>query len=168
MNNRKIGAIAVAAALTAFLGLAGCSSAPAPSSNTDTTPAASSAAATTSSAPKSSAASSAAPSNTNATTSSAASNTQANTSSAAQSSAAPAPSAAPSTASYIGDQVAIDTALKDAGFTAADVTALTCELDLDDAVVHYDVDFKQGGMEFDYDIDATSGAIITKHSEVDD
>ena len=35
-------------------------------------------------------------------------------------------------------------------------------------VVHYDVDFKQGGMEYDYDIDATTGAILQSHSEVDD
>ena len=59
-------------------------------------------------------------------------------------------------------------ALGDAGFIAGDVVELSVELDLDDAVVHYDVDFKQGGMEYDYDIDATTGAILTSRSEVDD
>ena len=62
----------------------------------------------------------------------------------------------------------MDIALKDAGFAAADVTELEAELDLDDAVVHYDVEFKQGGMEYDYDIDAVTGEILEAHSEVDD
>ena len=62
----------------------------------------------------------------------------------------------------------MDIALADAGFAAADVIELEVELDLDDAVVHYDVNFKQGGWEYDYDIDATSGAILTATSEIDD
>ena len=62
----------------------------------------------------------------------------------------------------------MEIALADAGFTTADVTELEVELDLDDAVVHYDVNFKQGGWEYDYDIDATSGAILTATSEIDD
>ena len=81
------------------------------------------------------------------------------------SSAAAASSA--SSASYIGDQAAIDKALADAGFAASDVTELEVELDLDDTVVHYDVSFKHGGKEYDYDIDATTGAILTSKSEVD-
>lgn len=50
----------------------------------------------------------------------------------------------------------------------ADTYELKVELDLDGAVVHYDVDFKAGGMEYDYDIDATTGEIIYFTSEVDD
>ena len=62
----------------------------------------------------------------------------------------------------------MDVALKDAGFATTDVTELEVELDLDDAVIHYDVSFKNGGNEYDYDIDASSAAIISSHSEVDD
>ena len=62
----------------------------------------------------------------------------------------------------------MDIALKDAGFAASDVFDLSVELDLNDAIVHYDVDFKQGGMEYDYDIDATNGNILSSKSEVDD
>ena len=69
---------------------------------------------------------------------------------------------------YIGDEAARQAALSHAGFAASDVTELKCELDSDDGTVHYDVDFKQGGMEYDYDIDATTGAVISNKAEVDD
>ncbi len=69
---------------------------------------------------------------------------------------------------YIGDEAAKQAALSHAGFAASDVTELECELDTDDGTVHYDVDFKQGGMEYDYDIDATTGAVISNKAEVDD
>ena len=49
-----------------------------------------------------------------------------------------------------------------------DVYDLSAELDLDDAVIHYDVDFNQGGYDYDYDIDAATGAVIYVNSEVDD
>ena len=70
--------------------------------------------------------------------------------------------------SYIGDAAAVDVALSDAGLDESAVAELSCELDLDDAVVHYDVDFKKDGVEYDYDIDAVSGAIITSSQEFDD
>lgn len=69
---------------------------------------------------------------------------------------------------YIGEQAAMDAALAEAGLTANDVTELKAELDTDDAIVHYDVDFKSGGKEYDVDVDATTGAIITIESEIDD
>ena len=69
---------------------------------------------------------------------------------------------------YIGDQQAIEIALKDAGFAQADVTELEVELDADDAVPHYDIGFKQGGMEYDYDVDAATGDILKSESEADD
>lgn len=69
---------------------------------------------------------------------------------------------------YIGEEAAKKAALDHAGFAAGDVTELKAELDTDDATIHYDVEFKNGGQEYDYDIDATTGAVITFHSEVDD
>lgn len=59
-------------------------------------------------------------------------------------------------------------ALAHAGLAQGDVTALDAELDNDDPVIHYDVDFKSGGMEYDYEIDAATGDVITFSSEVDD
>lgn len=60
---------------------------------------------------------------------------------------------------YIGDAEAKRIALENAGLSEANVFDLGCELDLDDGTVHYDVDFKANGYEYDYDIDATTGAI---------
>ena len=65
---------------------------------------------------------------------------------------------------YIGDAAAITAALNQAGLTEADVFDLKCELDTDDAVVHYDVDFKSGNLEYDCDINATTGEVITFNS----
>ena len=59
-------------------------------------------------------------------------------------------------------------ALKDAGVAEADATELKAELDPDDAVVHYDVEFKAGGMEYDYEIDAATGEVLKGESEADD
>ena len=67
---------------------------------------------------------------------------------------------------YIGEQVAKEAALAAAGFSEEAVSGLKAELDYD-APVHYDVDFKSNGQEYDYDIDATTGAVISGHSEVD-
>ena len=151
MVSKKMIALIAAGALAACVALAGCGGQAASSS------AASSAAASTAAASTSAAASSAA-------ASSAAASTPAASASAASTPAASSSAAAPA---YIGEEAAKDIALKDAGFTAGDVTELKCELDFD-AIPHYDVDFKQGGMEYDYDIDATTGAILQSHSEVDD
>lgn len=154
MLNKKIIALVAAAALAACLGLAGCGGSQAASSSA----AASNTAASTSAAASNAAASASA---------AAASTTAASTSAAPASTTAASP-AAPATNSYIDDQAALDIALADAGFAAADVIGLEVELDLDSTVVHYDINFKQGGWEYDYDIDATSGAILTATSEIDD
>ena len=106
-------------------------------------------------------------------TDAAATTTETATDAAATTEAAPAPAteaapAAQDPAAYVGDEAAKAAALAHAGLAQADVTELSCELDLDDAVAHYDVDFKSGGMEYEYDIDAATGAVISFSSEVDD
>jgi len=48
-----------------------------------------------------------------------------------------------------------------AGVSESDAQNVSIELDDDDdAVVHYDIEFIAGGKEYDYDIDATTGAVI--------
>jgi uncharacterized membrane protein YkoI len=71
-------------------------------------------------------------------------------------------------ASQISAENAKQIALADAGLTESDVTELKAELDTDDTVAHYDVDFKANGMEHDYDIDANTGDILSHNPEVDD
>ena len=41
------------------------------------------------------------------------------------------------------------------------------ELDKDDPVIHYDVEFKVGTTEYDYDIDPVTGDILKYDSEID-
>ena len=59
-------------------------------------------------------------------------------------------------------------ALSDAGLAEADVTNLKVELDRNDVVPHYDVEFKAGGQEYDYDIALANGSILQAKAEVDD
>ena len=68
---------------------------------------------------------------------------------------------------YIGEEKAKEIALSDAGVSKADVTYLHAHLDRDDRVIDYDVEFYSGGKEYDYEINAYTGAIIEKSSEVE-
>ena len=60
---------------------------------------------------------------------------------------------------------AVDIALKDAGFTAADVNFTKKAQDTDDGVQKYEIEFTNGGYEYDYDINAATGQIIEKGKE---
>lgn len=149
MKSKKIAALAAAAALVASLSLAACgNSQPANDSNSGAAP--------EQSQPAQSAAPEKAPA-------------------AEQAPAQQAPAAeqtpaqqAPAQQAQISPDEAKSIALGAAGFGEADVMGLSIELDTDDAVVHYDVDFKNGGIEYSYDVDAASGAIISSEQEADD
>ena len=79
--------------------------------------------------------------------------------------AAPAPTqpAAPST---ISADRAKQIALSHAGVGGA--SFIKVELDTDDGVQVYEIEFKVGNVEYEYDINAISGEIISSKSEVDD
>ena len=79
--------------------------------------------------------------------------------------AAPAPTqpAAPST---ISAEKAKQIALSHAGVGGA--SFIKVELDTDDGVQVYEIEFKVGNVEYEYDINAISGEIISSKSEVDD
>lgn len=53
-----------------------------------------------------------------------------------------------------------DIALKDAGFTLNTVENLHIEKELDDGITKFDVNFRQGSYEYEYEIDAATGKII--------
>ena len=71
---------------------------------------------------------------------------------------------------YIGAKKAKSIALKDAGFKEKQCRYVDVELDLDpdDGPAHYDVDFKVDSREFEYDINAVTGEIMSHEVEVDD
>lgn len=62
----------------------------------------------------------------------------------------------------IGEDAALDIALKDAGFAKSDVTNPWVELDMDDGRYEYDVKFYKDATEYEYTIDANSGTILEK------
>ena len=97
------------------------------------------------------------------TASSASSNSS--SSSAASSSSS---TTASSTVTYkVSDSQAKEIALKDAGLAESAVSNLIVTLDTDDGQVHYDVDFDDlaTNLDYDYQINADTGAIMEKSSE---
>lgn len=68
--------------------------------------------------------------------------------------------AAPS-GNYIGSEKAQQIALENAGLSADSVTFIRTHLDYDDGRAEYEVEFYQGNVEYDYDIDAVSGTILS-------
>ena len=68
--------------------------------------------------------------------------------------------AAPS-GNYISSEKAQQIALENAGLSADGVTFIRTHLDYDDGRAEYEVEFYQGNMEYDYDIDAVNGTILS-------
>lgn len=71
-----------------------------------------------------------------------------------------------STANYIGAANAKHIALGLAGVSESDVKELECEFDYGDLC--YEVEFKYGGYEYDYDIDAVTGDVLKSKKDIDD
>lgn len=64
-------------------------------------------------------------------------------------------------ADIITREQAQNIALEHAGFTADQVTRLRTEYEIDDGVARYEVHFRQGRREYDYEINANTGAILS-------
>ncbi|MBQ8287958.1 MAG: PepSY domain-containing protein [Clostridia bacterium] len=73
------------------------------------------------------------------------------------------PSTTDPTPTYIGTDRALEIALDHAGVTPDKVEKN--ELDEDDGVMVYELDFIAGGIEYEYEIDALTGAILQHQSE---
>lgn len=52
-------------------------------------------------------------------------------------------------------------ALEHAGFTADQVSGLRTEYEIDDGIARYEVQFRQGRWEYDYEINTGTGAILS-------
>lgn len=69
---------------------------------------------------------------------------------------------------YISADKAKSLAYDHASVKAADVKFSKAELDSDDLIVHYDVEFVVGNFEYEYEINAESGKIIASDKEFND
>ena len=74
----------------------------------------------------------------------------------------------PSASNYITVDKAKSAALSHAGVNANDAIFVKAGLDWDDRRVRYEVEFYAGNTEYDYDIDATTGAVLAYDREWDD
>ena len=70
--------------------------------------------------------------------------------------------------SDIGTQAAKSAALRHAGLSESQVRELQAEWDNENGRAVYEVEFKSGGMEYDYVIDAATGAVLDHETERDD
>ncbi len=70
-----------------------------------------------------------------------------------------------SQSAYIGLDAAKQAALKHAGVSASDATFVEAEYDYDDGKMVYEVEFHVKGTEYDYEIDAQTGAVVKYKSE---
>ena len=69
---------------------------------------------------------------------------------------------------FIGAEKAKAEAFKHANVKASDVKYAKAELDRDDMVVHYDVEFVAGRYEYEYEINAETGKVIAFDKEIND
>ena len=70
--------------------------------------------------------------------------------------------------SYIGKEKAKEIAFTTAGVVASDVFNLEVELDCDDGILIYEVEFDTISNEYEYDIHAKDGSIVKSSIDVND
>ena len=71
------------------------------------------------------------------------------------------------TSDIITEEQAKVTALEHAGLTEVEVTFVSVHLDYDDGRKVYEVEFYSGNTEYDYDIDATTGAVLGYDTDIE-
>lgn len=78
-----------------------------------------------------------------------------------------ASAAQPTSSGDIGHAKAKSIALNHAGVSESKAYDMEIELDEEDGMLVYEVEFKSGGMEYSYEIDAATGAIVKQEAEPD-
>ena len=68
----------------------------------------------------------------------------------------------------IGQAAAKQAALNHAGLSESQTTKMKVERDWDDGRLEYDVEFKSGGVEYEYTIDGATGAVLEYERDIDD
>lgn len=74
----------------------------------------------------------------------------------------------PATTNIISKSKAQSIALEHAKLKKSQVTGLRVSLDKDDGRTYYEVDFRKGNVEYDYEIDAVTGKVIEWDKDIDD
>ena len=69
---------------------------------------------------------------------------------------------------YITQETAKATALNHAGVKESDVLFFKNEFDRDDGKAVYEIEFKHGAYEYEYEIDALTGEVIKSEKDIDD
>lgn len=77
-------------------------------------------------------------------------------------------SAAPVSSNFIGEEKAQEIALEKAGITSDDVIFEKIKLEKDDGVWQYEVEFRKDRTEYDADIKAEDGTIISWDVDMND
>ncbi len=72
-----------------------------------------------------------------------------------------------SNSEFIGEDEAKSIALAHAGVKESETSSIFCNLDNDDRVADYDVEFWVGNMEYDYEIDAVTGEILSYDNDLE-
>ena len=72
-----------------------------------------------------------------------------------------------SVSSFISAEAAKAAALSHAGVSTAQVREMECKLDEDDGIDVYEIEFKSAQMEYEYEIDAYTGAILKAEQDWD-
>lgn len=75
--------------------------------------------------------------------------------------------AAPARKKYIGTNKAKAIALRDAGLKSKDVKFVNVRLETENGIKVYDVEFYKGQTEYDYDIDALTGKVVSKDLDIE-
>ena len=78
-----------------------------------------------------------------------------------------ASAAQPTASGDIGHAKAKSIALNHAGVSESKAYDMEIELDEEDGMLVYEVEFKSGGMEYSYEINAATGAIVKQEAELD-
>lgn len=74
----------------------------------------------------------------------------------------------PAPSGDIGHAKAKSIALNHASVDASAVYDMNIKMDVENGAIVYEVEFKSGNKEYDYEIDATTGAILKHEAEIDD
>lgn len=75
---------------------------------------------------------------------------------------------ATTTTDDIGSDKAKEIALQQAGVTEAEVTWIEVERDYDDGRLEYNVEFRVGNKEYEYEVDAKTGQVFERDVDVED